>query len=112
MEAPLKSADATKMFPNLEIPQIVYEYELNLKLNDLDGLDDLRVTIIKNIQSDLMSPYYKAICAKLNWAYDDELNLSMRWAILKYLCIGFHTNTSYGNKLLVEVPKTKRIWMK
>jgi len=78
MEAPLKSADATKMFPNLEIPQIVYEYELNLKLNDLDGLDDLRVTIIKNIQSDLMSPYYKAICAKLNWAYDDELNLSMR----------------------------------
>ena len=70
--------EIVKSVPNMDIPQLAYQYETRVKDNDQVKLQELKDSIIKCITDDFMAPYYRDICSKFDWEIDETLMESMR----------------------------------
>jgi len=74
MEAPLVSSSAgEKHVPNLDLAQLIYEYEL-----DRVGNANLVDSIMEIIKEDEMADLYVTLCKKYEWVVNEELVATLK----------------------------------
>jgi hypothetical protein len=73
MDTLLVASDAdAKQVPNMELAQLVFSYEYFLKTNAVKSAG-FKKDILEIVTSDSMGPYYKDLCTKYNWSFDQAL---------------------------------------
>jgi hypothetical protein len=70
--------EATKDIPNLDLCQIVYQYETLEKQGDTSSCSALKTQILNTINEKAMGPYYTHVCQQLKWDVDDAALTTMK----------------------------------
>ena len=70
------SVENAKQVPNMELAQLIFSYEYFLKSNQVKSAG-FKKDILDIVKEDSMGPFYKTLCAKYNWTFDEALYNTM-----------------------------------
>jgi len=74
----LSDESVTKQNPNMHLSQIIHQYDLKMKGNDLGEQERLKKTIIDIAVEDSMGIFYQALCSRYGWTFDNDIYQKMR----------------------------------
>lgn len=66
------SDENAKQVPNMELAQKIFSYEYFLKYDSVKATS-FEKDILDVVKTDSMGPFYKTICTKYNWTFDESL---------------------------------------